>query len=74
MVNKLFLICQKLLCGAFRLVRICIKKENRDKRLTKLKEVNLARKYKESRIDRSIDKARKIPRKVAMLKVKKKKM
>ena len=36
-----------------------------------MKELLLARKYPESLIDWSIDKARKIPRKVALLKVKK---
>ena len=57
---------------SLRIVRICTKKENRDKRLAELKDLLLARKYPESLIDRSIEKARKIPRKVALLKVKNK--
>ena len=56
---------------SLRIVRICIKDENRDKRLAELKELLLARKYPENLVDRSIEKARKIPRKIALLKVKK---
>ena len=50
---------------SLRTVRICTKKVNRDKRLAELKELLLARNYPEGLIYRSIDKARKIPRKVA---------
>ena len=57
---------------SLRIVRICTKPETRDIRLTELKELLLARNYPESLIDRSIDKARKIPRKVALFKVKRK--
>ena len=57
---------------SLRIVRICSKTENRDKRLLELKELLLARYYPESLIDRSMDKARKIPRKIALLKVIKK--
>ena len=57
---------------SLRIVRICIKEENRDKRLSELKELLLARKYPENLVDGSIEKARKIPRKIALLKVKRK--
>ena len=40
--------------------------------VTELKELLLARNYPESLIDRSIEKAKKIPREVALMKVKKK--
>ena len=53
-----------------RIVRICTKEENRDKRLDELKELLLVRKCSENLVDRSTEKARKIPRKVALLKVK----
>ena len=57
---------------SLRIVRICSKPENRDKRLCELKELLLARQYPESLIDRNIDKARKIPRKIALLRVRRK--
>ena len=57
---------------SLRIVRICIKPENRDQRLKELKELLLARNYPESLVDRGIEKAVKIPRKVALLKVKRK--
>ena len=53
-------------------MRICTNPEKRDNRLSDLKELLLARKYPESLVDRSIEKARKIPRKIALLKVRKK--
>ena len=58
---------------SLRIIRICSKPENRDKRLTELKELLTARNYPESLIDRSIEKAKKIPRKVALMKVEEKK-
>ena len=57
---------------SLRIVRICSKPNDRDKRLAELKELLLARNYPEDLINRSIEKARKIPRKVALLKVQKK--
>ena len=55
-----------------RIVRICTSEENRDLRLSELKNDLLERKYPEELIDRGIYKAQKIPRKIALLKVKKK--
>ena len=46
---------------SLRIVRICTKPESRDLRLAELKELLLAREYPESLINRSIEKARKIP-------------
>ena len=40
-------------------------------RLKELKELLLARKYTENLIDRAVDKAKKIPRRVALFKMKK---
>ena len=57
---------------SLRIVRICTKPERRDKRLEELKQLLLARNYPENLVDRSIEKARKVPRKVALMKVKKK--
>ena len=57
---------------SLRIVRICSKDENKDMRLSELKELLLARNYPESLIDRGIEMAKKIPRKVALMKVKKK--
>ena len=57
---------------SLRIVRICIKPENRDQRLSEIKDLLLARKYPETLIDRGIQRAVKIPRKVALLKVKRK--
>ena len=56
---------------SLRIVRICIKIENRDKRLQEFKEVLTARGYPEELLNRGINKARKIPRKVALVKVEK---
>ena len=57
---------------ALRIVRICTSQEKRDLRLKDLKELLLARNYPENLIDSSINKAKKIPRKVALFKVRKK--
>ena len=57
---------------SLRIIRICTKPERRDKRLEELKQLLLARNYPENLVDRSIEKARKVPRKVALMKVKKK--
>ena len=57
---------------SLRIVRICSKPNDRDKRLAELKELLLPRNYPEDLINRSIEKARKTPRKVALLKVQKK--
>ena len=57
---------------SLRIIRICTKIEDRKRRLQELKELLLARNYPESLIDRSIAKAIKIPRNVALLKVQKK--
>ena len=57
---------------ALRIIRICTKKDLRDLRLKELKELLLAREYPENLIDRAITKAAKIPRKVALLKVRRK--
>ena len=57
---------------SLRIVRICTKKKQRYQRLSELKELLLARKYPEQLIDAAQDKAKKIPRKVALLKVRKK--
>ena len=57
---------------SLRIVRICTKIENRDKRLAELRQLLLERNYPESMVDRGIEKARKVPRKVALMKVKKK--
>ena len=54
---------------AYRIVRICSEPESRDKRLSELKELLLSRNYKTSLIDAAIDKARKIPRNLAIQKV-----
>ena len=56
---------------SLRIVRICSKQENSDKQLEELKELLWARNYPESLIDRGIEKAKKIPRKIALLKVQK---
>ena len=57
---------------SLRIIRICTKPQNRDKRLAELKELLLARNYPKEMIDRAINKARKIPRKMALMKVQKK--
>ena len=56
---------------ALRIIRICTKRDQRDLRLKDLKELLLAREYPENLTDRAIAKAVKIPRKVALLKVRK---
>ena len=55
-----------------RIVRICSKNENRDLRLSELKNILLQRGYPKQLIERGIEKARKVSRKIALLKVKKK--
>ena len=55
-----------------RIVRTCTNPETRDIRLDDLKELLLARKYPEDLVNKSLNKARKIPRKVALMKVKRK--
>ena len=57
---------------SLRVVWICSKAENREKRLRQLKYLLLARNYPESLIDRSMEKAKKFPRKIALLNVRKK--
>ena len=54
-----------------RIVRICSKPQNRDQRLEELRQLLLARNYPEDLINRGIQKARKVPRKIALMKVKK---
>ena len=54
---------------ALRIIRICTKPENRDKRLQEMKILFLNRKYNENTIDKAIEKAKKIPRKYALKKV-----
>ena len=53
-------------------MRICTKKNQGDQRLSELKELLLARQYPEQLIDAAQNKARKIPRKIALRKVIKK--
>ena len=50
---------------ALRIVRICSKPEDREKRFEELKSLLLSRDYKQ----KSVDKARQIPRKEAIKKV-----
>ena len=57
---------------ALRIVRTCTNQDIRDLRLKELKELLQARKYPENVIDSAITKARKIPRKIALYKVRKK--
>ena len=57
---------------SLRIIRTCTKIDERDSELNELKELLMARKYPESLVDRAIQKARKIPRKVALHKVRKK--
>ena len=56
---------------SLRIVRICTKKENRDKRLLELKKVLQERGYPEQTINREIYRARKIPGKKSLLKIRK---
>ena len=55
-----------------RIVRICSSTKNRDTRINELKNVLLKRGYPEKLVDRGIQKAKNIPRKIALLKVHKK--
>ena len=57
---------------SLRIVRICSDKEKRENRFSELKTLLLSRRYKERTIDAAIDRARQIPRKVALRKVGKK--
>ena len=52
-----------------RIVRICSKPENREKQFMKLKELLENRGYSERTISSAIDRARKIPRQVALKRV-----
>ena len=54
---------------AMRIVRICALKEDREKRFLELKDLLLARDYKQKIIEAAIQKARNIPRKEALKKV-----
>ena len=58
---------------ALRIVRVCNEPLERDLRLTELKELLTSRKYPNNLIDRAIEKARKVPRKLTLKKVNKKK-
>ena len=51
-----------------RIVRICRKPENREKRFSELKCLLLDRGYPEKIIDQALDKARSVPRNRALLK------
>ena len=53
---------------AYRIVRICSESESRDNRLKELKELLVSRNYRPSLVDAAIDKARKIPRFMAIRK------
>ena len=57
---------------SLRIIRICTKTEIRDKRLAELKNLLIARDYPEGLVTRAIERARKIPRKIALLKIRKK--
>ena len=57
---------------SLRVVRICSEKEKREKRFSELKNLLLSRSYKERTIDAAIERARQIPRKIALKKVAKK--
>ena len=56
---------------SLRIVRICSDKEQREIRFLELKHLLLNRGYKERMIETAIDRARQIPRKIALRKVKK---
>jgi hypothetical protein len=56
-----------------RIVRTCTEPTERDQRLEELKEMLLSRNYPINLIDRAIEKARKVPRLLALKKVEKKK-
>ena len=55
-----------------RIVRICSKPENREKQFSNLKKLLLKREYLERTIDAAIDRARQIPRHIALRRVLKK--
>ena len=57
---------------SLRIVRICTNSTKRDLRLHELKILLLAREYPEDIVDAAINKARKIPRRIALLKVRNK--
>ena len=56
----------------FQDIRTCTKNEERDERLSELKELLLARKYPEQIVDRAIHRAKKIPRNVALFNIRRK--
>ena len=58
---------------AYRIIRICSEPEQRDQRLSELKELLISRKYKPKIIDAAIEKAKSIPRWKALERVTKKK-
>ena len=58
---------------ALRIVRTCTNITDREKRLKELKEMFLSREYPERVIDPALDRARKIPRKIALMRSKNKK-
>ena len=57
---------------SLRIIRICTKIENRDKRLAELKDLLIARDYPENLVTRAIERAKKILRKIALMKIRKK--
>ena len=57
---------------SLRIVRTCTNTQDREKRLMELKSMLLARSYPERLVDSAIDRARKIPRHIALKKSKKK--
>ena len=56
-----------------RIVRICTNPDTRDRRLDELKQLLLDRNYPERLVDSAIDKARAVPRRIALRKVIRKK-
>ena len=54
-----------------RIVRICSDPMNRDKRLNELKVLLMKREYKETMIDTALERARRVPREIALRKVSK---
>ena len=58
---------------SLRIIRICTKIENRDKRLAELRDLLIARDYPESLVTRAIERAKKIPRKIALMKIRRRK-
>ena len=57
---------------SLRIIRICSQQINQNIRLQELKEVLLNRGYPSDLVNRGVEKAKKIPRKIALLKVQKK--